>query len=204
MNSLIENIIQEELLKYAKEQELPLRKDGSLDMRKKCNKKAERLMYRMQIIKLQTMISEKETIIKELKTKNNKLEKKCNVSEEEDKCVICSDKKIGTATLSCCGQEICISCFAKHSRVSNTCPFCRNEYAPKVKKPNKLCDIALESMADNWSNTQYSRGYFHRQQISNNNKPTEHEKERHLEWLVRENAKILMKQVKKWYDVEFD
>ena len=48
----IENTIQEELLKYAKEHELPLRKDGSLDMRKTCNKKAERLMYRMEIIKL--------------------------------------------------------------------------------------------------------------------------------------------------------
>ena len=203
MNS-IEDTIKEELLKYAKEQELPLRKDGSLDMRKKCNKKAERLMYRMQIIKLQSMISEKETIIDQLKTKNNKLEKICNVSEEDDECVICSDKKIGTATLSCCGQEICISCFAKHSRVSNTCPFCRNEYAPKVKKPNKLCDITLEAMADNWSNRVWNTGYFHRQRILNNTKPTLDESERHLEWLVRENAKILMKQVKNWYDVEFD
>jgi len=201
----IENTIQEELLKYAKKNELPLRKDGSLDMRKKCNKKAERLMYRMQIIKLQTMISEKETIIKQLKTKNNKLEKICNYSEEEeDECIICSDKKIGTATLSCCGQEICISCFAKHSRLNNTCPFCRTEYAPKVKKPNKLCDITLEAMADEWTNNHYNRGYFHRQQLINNSKPTLNEKKQHLEWLVRENGKILMKQVKNWYDVELD
>ena len=200
----IESTIQEELLKYAKEQELPLRKDGSLDMRKKCNKKAERLMYRMQIIKLQSMISEKETIIKQLKTKNNKLEKNCNVSEEEDECVICSDKKIGTATLSCCGQEICISCFAIHSRLNNTCPFCRTEYAPKVKKLNKLCDITLEAMADNWSDGHYNQGYFHRHQLINNSKATIHESEKHLEWLVRENGKLLMKQVKNWYDVEFD
>ena len=118
--------------------------------------------------------------------------------------VICSDKKIGTATLSCCGQEICISCFAKHSRISNMCPFCRTEYAPKVKKPNKLCDITLEAMADNWSNRVWNTGYFHRQRILNNTKPTPDESERHLEWLVRENAKILMKKVKNWYDVEFD
>tara|TARA_B100000902_G_C27319831_1_gene923634 strand:- start:5997 stop:6605 length:609 start_codon:yes stop_codon:yes gene_type:complete len=196
--------IEEELRNYAKEHGLPLRKNGNLDMRKKSNKDAERMIYNRKILKLQMLLSEKDTINKELKTKINKLKKISNVSEDDDECIICSDKKIGIATLSCCGQEICISCFAKHSRVNNTCPFCRTEYAPKVKKPNKLCEVTLNAMADNWSNNIWNTGYFHRHLLINNNKSTPNESERHLEWIVRENGKILMKQVKNWYDAEFN
>ena len=209
MTSLL-TTVDDDLTQYAIDNALPLRKNGSLDMRKKCNKDAERLIYIRKINALQTTILEKNKKIKqlEIRLKNqNKIIKTYNNCEELDKedtdCIICCDVKIGTATLSCCGQEICISCFAKHSRVNNTCPFCRKEYAPKVKKPNKLCEISLDYMANDWSNRIWNTGYFHRQQLINNNKSTPNESERHLEWLVRENGKILMKQVKNWYDVEF-
>jgi hypothetical protein len=210
MSSLL-TTVSDDLRQYAIDNALPIRKDGSLDMRKKCNKDAHRLMYIRKITALQTSMLEKNTKIKQLEirvNKQNKIIKTYNNPEQLDKedtdCLICCDVKIGTATLSCCGQEICISCFAKHSRVNNTCPFCRTEYAPKVKKPNKLCEITLNAMADEWAGQVSSQGYFHNQQLYNNIKPNQIESERHLEWLVRENGKILMTQVKNWYDAEFD
>ena len=210
MSSLL-TTVSDDLRQYSIDNALPIRKDGSLDMRKKCNKDAERLMYIRKITALQTSMLEKNTKIKQLEirvNKQNKIIKTYNNSEELDKedtdCVICCDVKIGTATLSCCGQEICIPCFAKHSRVNNTCPFCRSEYAPKVKKPNKMCEISLNSIADEWSDRIWNTGYFHRHQLINNSKSTPNESERHLEWLVRENGKILMTQVINWYDTEFN
>ena len=173
MSSLL-TTVGDDLRQYAIDNALPIRKDGSLDMRKKCNKDAVRLMYIRKITALQRSMVEKNTKIKQLEmrvNKQNKIIKTYDNSEELDKedtdCVICCDVKIGTATLSCCGQEICIPCFAKHSRVNNTCPFCRH-------------------------------------QLINNSKSTPNESERHLEWLVRENGKILMTQVKNWYDAEFN
>ena len=39
----------------------------------------------------------------------------------------------GNVTLKC-GHEMCPECYAKHSRVNNTCPYCREVFAPEVKK----------------------------------------------------------------------
>ena len=33
---------------------------------------------------------------------------------------------------------MCPACYAMQSRVNNTCPYCRVEFAPKVKKPPPL------------------------------------------------------------------
>ena len=59
-------------------------------------------------------------------------------------------------------------------------------------------------MADEWSDRIWNTGYFNTHQLINNGKSTPNESERHLEWLVRENGKILMTQVKNWYDAEFN
>lgn len=48
-------------------------------------------------------------------------------------CVICNDFVDGRVSLKCC-HEMCPTCFARHARVNNTCPFCRDEFAPKINK----------------------------------------------------------------------
>lgn len=52
-------------------------------------------------------------------------------------CNICMETIPGKVTLKC-GHEMCPSCYAMHSRVNNTCPFCRDEFAPEIKKSNTL------------------------------------------------------------------
>lgn len=125
--------------------------------------------------------------------------------EEEPTCSICTDVMDGRVTLRC-GHEMCPECFARHSRLNNTCPFCRDEFAPKVKKPNKIPLDALDAMADNWSNHTRQVGYFNQHLDINRNHFDRNrlEAENHLEWLVRENSKILLRNLKKWYDAEIN
>ena len=52
-------------------------------------------------------------------------------------CAICMETTPGKVSLKC-GHEMCPSCYAMHSRVNNTCPFCRDEFAPKINKPQAL------------------------------------------------------------------
>ena len=51
---------------------------------------------------------------------------------EEKNCLICMDIMRGNVILEC-GHECCVNCFAQHSRINNTCPFCRKVYAPPIK-----------------------------------------------------------------------
>ena len=51
---------------------------------------------------------------------------------KEKNCLICMDIMRGNVILEC-GHECCVKCFAQHSRINNTCPFCRKVYAPPIK-----------------------------------------------------------------------
>ena len=58
----------------------------------------------------------------------------------------------GEVTLKC-GHRMCPSCFAQHSRVSNACPYCRDEFAPEQgAKPEISTTLAntmiLETVRD--------------------------------------------------------
>ena len=64
----------------------------------------------------------------------------------EEVCLICTDKIKGKVTLEC-GHSCCATCFAKHSRVNNKCPFCRAEFAPPVIKKEKMCIEVAQEMA---------------------------------------------------------
>ena len=48
-------------------------------------------------------------------------------------CHLCMEelKGRGHTTLKC-GHEMCAECFATHARINHTCPFCRDEFAPKI------------------------------------------------------------------------
>ena len=64
----------------------------------------------------------------------------------EDVCLICTDKIKGKVTLEC-GHSCCATCFAKHSRVNNKCPFCRAVFAPPVIKKEKMSIEVAQEMA---------------------------------------------------------
>ena len=62
-------------------------------------------------------------------------------------CLICMDVMKGYVILEC-GHECCAKCFAQHSRVNNTCPFCRKAYAPPVNKINKVYEAEAPSFEE--------------------------------------------------------
>lgn len=62
---------------------------------------------------------------------------KSSKSPPSTECSICMETISGNVTLKC-GHEMCPACYAMQSRVNNTCPYCRVEFAPKVKKPPPL------------------------------------------------------------------
>ena len=71
-------------------------------------------------------------------------------------CNICMDEMKGKVTLKC-GHEMCPLCFARHARIHNLCPFCRDEFAPatsNTSKPHMPRNIA-ESMVTNTVNEYY-------------------------------------------------
>lgn len=119
-------------------------------------------------------------------------------NEPEPTCSICMEDMCGRVSLMC-GHEMCPDCFAQHSRVNNTCPFCRESFAPKPKIQSKMPNQILINMADLWGENAANIGYFSRQRDKNSSKDTL-EGEEHLKWLVVANGKILMEKVKNWYD----
>ena len=62
-------------------------------------------------------------------------------------CLICMDVMKGYVILEC-GHECCAKCFAQHSRINNTCPFCRKAYAPPVNKTNQVYEAEAPSFEE--------------------------------------------------------
>lgn len=180
------------------------------DGRTKAHKAAVRNAYESTIHELTTQLGQCTETIQRKTREINRLRMKVSdddLSEltEDTTCLICADEMDGKVTLKC-GHIMCPGCFARHSRVNNTCPFCRDEFAPKVKLPAKLPLESVDAMADNWSNYTRNIGYFADHLSRNRERFNENPAaaEGHIEWLVRENGKILMRKVKAWYDSEND
>ena len=127
-------------------------------------------------------------------------------NEASPSCSICMEDMCGRVTLIC-GHEMCPECFAQHSRVNNTCPFCRDEFAPKPKQQSKMPIYQIDHIADSWAEAVASptptdsNNYFRRQSILNRSK-TLSQSEAHIRWLITANGKILMQKVKDWYDTD--
>lgn len=121
-------------------------------------------------------------------------------------CHICMDDMCGRVTLVC-GHEMCPECFAKHSRINNNCPFCREDFAPKPKIQSRMPLNVLDHMAESWANSisfhPTNPNYFTRQRMAIRALPN-NEADKHVKWLVTENGKILMEKVKEWYDKDID
>ena len=71
-------------------------------------------------------------------------------------CNICMETVRGNVTLKC-GHEMCPECYAKHSRVNNACPYCRDVFAPEVEKASstRIPNEEAETIVDG-----FVREYF--------------------------------------------
>jgi len=185
------------------------------DGRRREHKAAIRRAYESTIEELVEQLDERDNTVKRRSNKINQLKtqlRDSGAAEEtlrDNTCLICTEEMDGNVTLRC-GHEMCPECFAQHSRVNNTCPFCRDDFAPKVKKRNKLPEEGIEAIAETWAMQTRTSGYFAEHLRINRTRFTNvlgrpasaAGAEEHLEWLVRENGKILMRKIKSWYDTE--
>ncbi len=73
----------------------------------------------------------------------NKVKRNRNIIKTE--CSICMEMMDGKVNLDC-GHVMCPTCFARHSRVNHTCPFCRKEFAPEIKKKEKMPEEVAEEL----------------------------------------------------------
>jgi|TARA_B110000444_G_C18718398_1_gene537218 hypothetical protein len=78
------------------------------------------------------------------KSSRKRKKTKKNITNVEE-CNICMDEMRGEVLLKC-GHKMCPDCFARHSRKKNTCPFCRDEFAPKIEATTRLSNEIAEIM----------------------------------------------------------
>lgn len=132
----------------------------------------------------------------------NKVLKAKETLKSDSMCAICMEEMHGTTILKC-GHTMCAGCFAQHSRVANTCPFCRDEFAPAPKKQRERMPAAVvDAIADHWASHHGAEGYFALVEQNVNQKEESSERQAFLKWCVRENGKVLMRKVVEWYDTE--
>ena len=121
-------------------------------------------------------------------------------NDSPSSCAICMDEMNGRVSLVC-GHEMCPECFAQHARLHNTCPFCRDQFAPKPKIPNKMPIHHIDIMVEQWADSMASSDCLTSQRVFNHSLRGG-EADLHLMFFVVANAKILMQKVKRWYDQE--
>ncbi len=141
---------------------------------------------------------------------SDKIHKNADASDDPPSCCICTEVMEGRVFLKC-GHEMCPDCFARHSRLSNTCPFCRDEFSSKPKKQVKMPSYQLDYIAESWadtleqpSNQNSNENYYARQIQHIFGCHDEIHAQSSLKFLIRENAKILMNKVKTWYDNDIE
>lgn len=167
--------------------------NGSADMRKAIN--------RDNISKIASRLDQLRADLFEenirLNKENYAMKIRANLGEHTEACCpICMDVPQGSTVLKC-GHSMCAGCFALHARVDNRCPFCRDEFAVNVKKNEPIQDEQLAHIANKWTRYHRKKGYF--KKMATRFKKSD-DMEAFAEWLVRENGKIMMENVRDWYD----
>ena len=122
--------------------------------------------------------------------------------EDDMTCIICTDLMKGEVILQC-GHKMCPSCFAQHSRVNNKCPFCRDEFVESEPKKNvAMPDEILDNIINQWSAKVSETGYFkqHSDLQCDKYARCKVEGESHMQWIVTENARIIMGNMRRWYE----
>ena len=157
------------------------------DKRTRQHKQAIQDMYELTIQELHDKLMDETAKTKKL------MSRAATASFQNDSpssCAICMDEMKGRVSLVC-GHEMCPECFAQHARLHNTCPFCRDEFAPKPKIPNKMPFHHIGIMAEQWA-FEY---------IESTDHLSSHYNEDDIECLI-DYACLLIENVKRWYDQE--
>jgi len=81
------------------------------------------------------------------------------VKPEKEECSICMEEMRGEVTLKC-GHRMCPSCFARHSRVNNTCPYCRDMFVPEKTNNLEISDTLGNAMV-----METVRDYYHEEKM---------------------------------------
>ena len=89
----------------------------------------------------------------------HKAPRSLRVKSEKEECSICMEEMEGEVRLKC-GHRMCPSCFARHSRVNNRCPYCRDEFAPERQKKLEISDTLANTMV-----LETVRDYYHDEKI---------------------------------------
>lgn len=124
---------------------------------------------------------------------------------DEEVCCICMETMVGNVTLKC-NHEMCPNCFAQHSRVNNTCPLCREEFAPPPKTKTRISTNLSEHMINEVVDTCLDSD----EEVELDNKIvelvnnyTETKKNDLVATLyahMTESARIMYEDVEEWYD----
>jgi hypothetical protein len=177
---------------------IPFSKNYQWDLTPAGHPDMRRALNRRNVCDMATQLHRK---LEETKSENKVLKAK-ETLKCDSMCAICMEEMSGTTILKC-GHMMCASCFAQHSRVANTCPFCRDEFAPAPKKQREKMPVAIsDAIADQWAAHHGDDGYFALVEQNVNQKEEGEERQTFLKWCVRENGKVLMRRVADWYDAE--
>ena len=124
--------------------------------------------------------------------------------EKDTYCLICTEPMQGKVSLKC-GHELCPECYAKHARLNNTCPFCRDEFAPKPKIREKLPDESVAVMTNNMFDPVVSGTpptYFVDLTSRIISEGGGENSVAYLEYIMKTNMIIIGRQVMNWYNAE--
>lgn len=183
------------------EYEWKLTASGIPDMRKAQNRDNVCNMVKRLDYKLKKQKQLHEQVLQETIQENNVLKSKISIQNNTaNDCPICMEQCQGITILKC-GHIMCPECFAQHSRVNNKCPLCRDEFAEEPHKQRaNMPRIILEAMADDWTERNCEQNYFERAEAQFNSKRRGGERQEFIKWFFRENGKIMMRMVSRWYD----
>lgn len=145
------------------------------------------------------MASQLHRKLEQTKNENNVLKSKERLKCDSN-CLICTEEIQGPVILKC-GHTLCASCFAQHARVSNKCPFCRDQFAPPPKKlREQMPPEIIDALADRWTTHHGDQGYFALVEHNVTQLEEGAARQQFLKWFVCENSKVLMRQVSEWYN----
>jgi len=131
---------------------------------------------------------------------------KINKINKKKICIICTNEMDNGIVKLNCNHEMCPCCFARHSRENHTCPFCRKEFAPKIKKKEKMpIDVAESLIKRNVS--YYFSEEMNEELCDNINKLTSEENTTHIKNFkasiyehLNEIAYIMYEDIEEWHD----
>ena len=138
------------------------------------------------------------TKIKELEN----LKKSSEIMNEEDnECPICMEPIVNGIVVLKCAHKLCPECYAKHSRVNNKCPMCRDEFSEKPKIASPMPDETRDSIVDRLfeNTTDGEDKYFEKMATSIKMKSLE-EATKSLKYLTKTNCKLTCIGVINWYN----